>query len=522
MYFSLFGVVAAVANAVRSGVRLMTFDNTPEVQKCASVSKRIRLILRIITDDRGSQCRLSSKYGAPRHKWRSLLQAAKDHGLDCVGVSFHVGSGCRDATRYEAALKDARDVFDMAEKEFGFRMTLLDIGGGFPGETHSMWNPAECIDEDQIVNEGLEASQCNSDDDDHFLFFTEIAEYVAPIIDRLFPEDEIRVIAEPGRYLVAAAATLVTAVIGTRTNAVDDTFCPEPIDDRKAAAFMDKMTRRDEKDIVRNRSLSFSENVEQSKVMESIVDEFGDYSKLFAKQNLVQQEADVYHDALDLFEEDFNTAADLLGPPDAIQKHSKVHTAEGINKRLATEDKAGGDAILSLAAAGEAAVKGVVLQAVADSAPWQDDFAYYVNDGVYGAFNNLMFDHATVRPRQLKNVFDKQGKTMESRDEAGFLRLEDEDRTNGGNGDKILFSSTVFGPTCDSIDVIARSVLLPKLQIGDWLYFQNMGAYTSAAASSFNGFTPTEKFYTCSVQPEFFEQLIAGPENADEEKKGDE
>ena len=36
-----------------------------------------------------------------------------------------------------------------------------------------------------------------------------------------------------------------------------------------------------------------------------------------------------------------------------------------------------------------------------------------------------------------------------------------------------------------------------------------------AAASSFNGFTPTEKMYVCSVQPEYFEGLIAGPTEAE-------
>jgi ornithine decarboxylase len=62
-----------------------------------------------------------------------------------------------------------------------------------------------------------------------------------------------------------------------------------------------------------------------------------------------------------------------------------------------------------------------------------------------------------------------------------------------------------------SIDVVARSVLLPKLEVGDFVYALNMGSYTMAAASSFNGFTPCENFYVCSVQPEYFEQLIAGP-----------
>merc|ERR1719356_1409482 len=58
-----------------------------------------------------------------------------------------------------------------------------------------------------------------------------------------------------------------------------------------------------------------------------------------------------------------------------------------------------------LAAAGEAAVSGIVRQAIADSAqPLQEDYAYYINDGVYGAFNNLLFDHATVRPRRLRDA----------------------------------------------------------------------------------------------------------------------
>ena len=54
--------------------------------------------------------------------------------------------------------------------------------------------------------------------------------------------------------------------------------------------------------------------------------------------------------------------------------------------------------------------------------------------------------------------------------------------------------------------------ILPKLKVGDWLHFQNMGPYTSAAASSFNGFGPSPKFYACSVRPENFEKMVAGPD----------
>ena len=130
-----------VIDAVCRGVRMVTFDNVAEVQKCASVSKKIQLIMRIITDDSGSQCRLSSKFGAPPQHWPILLAEARRCGLEVVGVSFHVGSGCRDATRYEMALKDCKKLFEMAKRDYGFEMNLLDIGGGFPGETHSLWNP---------------------------------------------------------------------------------------------------------------------------------------------------------------------------------------------------------------------------------------------------------------------------------------------------------------------------------------------------------------------------------------------
>ena len=37
------------------------------------------------------------------------------------------------------------------------------------------------------------------------------------------------------------------------------------------------------------------------------------------------------------------------------------------------------------------------------------------------------------------------------------------------------------------MDIISKEVLLPELQNGDWLYFENMGAYTSSASSEFNG-----------------------------------
>lgn len=522
--------------AVCRGVRMVTFDNVSEIAKCAAVSTKIQLIMRIVTDDKGSQCRLSSKFGAHRNKWRPLLAEAKRHGLQVVGVSFHVGSGCRDASRYEMALRDTKEIFDIAKNEFGYHMNIVDIGGGFPGETHSIWNPAAELDDanhgddeddedDEEEESAEEGVDCTTDKgnpsgaDDHFMFFNEIAEQVGPLLDEMFPEETgIRLIAEPGRYFAAAAATLVCSIVSTRNNVIDSTIVPIPVNDQEAAERINDLERVEEEEMVRRRGLSICDESEVSNVLENIKDELADYSRLYTKQYLSQQEADVYNDALDLAQEGYDTAIDLLGVPDEEQQEHQVHTVEGLQLGIVSEvlddDQSANpeDAdMLLLAAAGEATVNGLVLQAVADSAPLQDDFAYYINDGCYGAFNNLMYDHATVRPRRLKY---------------SVANNESKDNTDGSDSedgkDNNLYASTVFGPTCDSIDVISRSVLLPKMKIGDWLYFQNMGAYTMAAASSFNGFSPSDRFYVSSVKPEYFEKIIAGPDaetSVEEEKK---
>lgn len=94
-------------------------------------------------------------------------------------------------------------------------------------------------------------------------------------------------------------------------------------------------------------------------------------------------------------------------------------------------------------------------------------YLYYINDGVYGSFNCIFFDHAHPAPFPLKTV----------------------------PHDTPLFQSKIFGPTCDSLDLISANSLLPEMHIGEWLYFPHMGAYTTTASSSFNGFKTKAKFY---------------------------
>ena len=58
-----------------------------------------------------------------------------------------------------------------------------------------------------------------------------------------------------------------------------------------------------------------------------------------------------------------------------------------------------------------------------------------------------------------------------------------------------LYKSKIFGPTCDSMDLIANEIMLPELVVGEWVYVENFGAYTTSACSSFNGFITTDYKY---------------------------
>lgn len=166
--------------AAAEKVHMMTFDNEEELHKVQKLFPEASLFLRIRADDSKAKCPLGLKFGAPPTATRSLLQLARNLGLNVVGVSFHVGSGAQDPNAFVTAVKDARKVFDEAA-EVGFELRTLDVGGGYG-------------------NDNFEA----------------IARVLGPAIDEHFPPS-IRVIAEPGRYYVSSAFTIATHVIARRT-----------------------------------------------------------------------------------------------------------------------------------------------------------------------------------------------------------------------------------------------------------------------------------------------------------------
>ena len=103
---------------------------------------------------------------------------------------------------YELGLWNAKEIFTFAWEEFGFEINIVDIGGGFPGETHLIWNDPD-MDFSLQDNNEKDYDQVKDDKSSHTgepqVFFSDIAEKFRIVLDELFPEDsDARLIAEPG------------------------------------------------------------------------------------------------------------------------------------------------------------------------------------------------------------------------------------------------------------------------------------------------------------------------------------
>lgn len=187
--------------AAKKNVEMMTFDNEDELHKVKALFPEAKLVLRILPPSNFKvQCELGNKYGCHPDKACTLLEVARNLGLNVMGVSFHVGSGCEEAEAFAVAIQQARNVFDLAI-DMGFDMTLLDIGGGFPGQQSAP------------------------------IPFSAIASVVNEALDQYFPASEgVEIIAEPGRYFVASAFTLTVNVIAKRVVTKEKTNDDDPVD----------------------------------------------------------------------------------------------------------------------------------------------------------------------------------------------------------------------------------------------------------------------------------------------------
>lgn len=163
---------------------LVTYDNHEEIRKIKRYAPHAGVALRLKVPNTGAMVELSSKFGAAPGEAVDLILEADRAGLVVEGLSFHVGSQTTNFDNYVQALALAANVFQEARDRGYRKMNLLDIGGGFPAPYDDSVKP-----------------------------FRELAKVLNRELDRLFPED-VQILAEPGRFLVATAATAVSTIIG--------------------------------------------------------------------------------------------------------------------------------------------------------------------------------------------------------------------------------------------------------------------------------------------------------------------
>src|SRR5438552_19013323 len=159
----------SIAYAAGKGVEWFVVDSLDELRRVFEVTRDAKQYLRIAAPNIGSDWPLSGKFGAGSADAREIVAAAAKLGADLAGITFHVGSQCRNPENWRVALEKARALFEVMSKA-GLKPRLLNIGGGFPVRHVKPIPSVEVIGE--VVNECLKA----------------------------FPED-VQVIAEPGRFL---------------------------------------------------------------------------------------------------------------------------------------------------------------------------------------------------------------------------------------------------------------------------------------------------------------------------------
>ncbi len=177
--------------AASCGVNLFSFDSSDEVDKLSKFIHGCNVYVRLSVPNEGSEWPLSKKFGIELDEALTLLRYAKNKKVNPIGVTFHVGSQCTNVYNWNIALDKAKALWDMAEKN-GIKLTLLNIGGGYPIKYTKNVVSIETIEKN-----------------------------INKLIYERFPKD-IEIYIEPGRAVIGDAGILVTTVIGKARRANED------------------------------------------------------------------------------------------------------------------------------------------------------------------------------------------------------------------------------------------------------------------------------------------------------------
>jgi ornithine decarboxylase len=171
-----------IRTALSFGVTRFVVDNPDELRKFVKFRGRVALLIRVSFRSADAVCDLSRKFGCDPEAVVDLLALAADLRIRVEGLSFHVGSQATGPGMQVEAINVCRDLM-LSAAQRGQKLRTLDIGGGFPV--------------------------------DYMHRLTPIEEFCAPIRHALSSlEPEVRIIAEPGRFIAAPAAVAVSSVMG--------------------------------------------------------------------------------------------------------------------------------------------------------------------------------------------------------------------------------------------------------------------------------------------------------------------
>ncbi|NVK43554.1 MAG: type III PLP-dependent enzyme [Oceanospirillaceae bacterium] len=167
------------------GVTLFATDSEADLRNIAAEAPGARVYIRVLTEgSEGADWPLSRKFGCNPEMAVELAVLARELGLEPYGVSFHVGSQQRDIDVWDSAIAKVKVIFDRLQQEFGIRMRMINMGGGFPASYL------------QKTNE-----------------FATYVEEITRFLREDFGDNVPEIILEPGRSLVGDAGVLVSEVV---------------------------------------------------------------------------------------------------------------------------------------------------------------------------------------------------------------------------------------------------------------------------------------------------------------------
>lgn len=174
----------ALAAAHRLGIKMFAYQSHNELIKIKKYIKKPQVYLRVKVTDHTSALSFSNKFGCDPREALDLLLQARDHGLTPIGITFHVGSQAHVTKVWDNAIQQSAKIIRQA-KEHDLNLSLLNIGGGYPVRYKS--NDPTIEETLSVIQKGLKSN---------------------------ITDEEMTIIAEPGRYLTADSSVIVASIIG--------------------------------------------------------------------------------------------------------------------------------------------------------------------------------------------------------------------------------------------------------------------------------------------------------------------